>query len=106
MTLKLFTDPIDALGKVAGGLKAIVDLPKAERAAMRRTLDETCRVLGAMRDMASIRLGDMLLHAAGDAFPRDAARLQDRKRTQSIRAALVGERRQLIKQELALYMIV
>lgn len=29
--LKLFTDLIDALGKVASGLKAIVNLPKAKR---------------------------------------------------------------------------
>ncbi len=28
MELKLFTDLIDALGKVAGGLKAIVNLPR------------------------------------------------------------------------------
>lgn len=31
MELKLFTDLIDALGKVAAGMKAIVNLPKAER---------------------------------------------------------------------------
>lgn len=31
MDIKLFSDLIDALGKVAGGLKAIVNLPKAER---------------------------------------------------------------------------
>ncbi|TPW12916.1 MAG: hypothetical protein FD130_1666, partial [Halothiobacillaceae bacterium] len=41
MELKLFTDLIDAIGKVAGGLKAIVNLPKAERETMRQTLDET-----------------------------------------------------------------
>jgi len=38
MRLKLFTDLIDALGKVAGGLKAIVNLPKAERETVRRPL--------------------------------------------------------------------
>lgn len=41
MELKLFTDLIDALGKVTGGLKAIVNLPKPEREAMRKALDET-----------------------------------------------------------------
>ncbi|HEX4959443.1 MAG TPA: hypothetical protein VF173_01295 [Thermoanaerobaculia bacterium] len=30
MELKLFTDLIDALGKVAGGLRTIGKLPKAE----------------------------------------------------------------------------
>ncbi len=42
MELKLFTDLIDALCKVAGGLKAIVNLPNAER--------ETMRVRGQTRD--------------------------------------------------------
>jgi hypothetical protein len=42
LKFKLF---IDALGKVPGGLKAVVNLPKAERKAMRRTLDETYRHL-------------------------------------------------------------
>ncbi len=37
MQLKLFSDLIDALGKVAGGLKAMANLPKAEREAIRRT---------------------------------------------------------------------
>jgi hypothetical protein len=49
MELELFTDLIDTLGKVAGGLKAIVNLPKAEREAMRRTLDETHHVMIAIR---------------------------------------------------------
>ena len=31
LKLKLFTDLIDALGNVGDGLKAIVNLPKAER---------------------------------------------------------------------------
>ena len=46
MELELFTDLIDALVKVAGGLKAIVNLPKAEREAMRRILDETFAMAG------------------------------------------------------------
>lgn len=62
--LKLFTDLIDALGKVAGGLKAIVNLPKAEREAMRRTLDETYRLIGTTLNMVIIRLGDIPLLAA------------------------------------------
>lgn len=41
MELKLFTDLIDALGKLAGGLRAIVNLPKAERDAMHRMLEQT-----------------------------------------------------------------
>ncbi len=45
MELKLFTDLIDSLGKGAGGLKAIVDLPKVERETRRQTLDETYRLI-------------------------------------------------------------
>jgi hypothetical protein len=41
LKLKLFTDLIDDLGKVAGGLKSIVNLPKVERETRRKTLDET-----------------------------------------------------------------
>ena len=77
MQLKLFTDLIDALGKVAGGLKAIVNLPKAEREAMRRTLDETYRLIDTTLNMVIIRLGDVLLHAADDDFLREAARLDN-----------------------------
>ena len=40
MERKLFTDLIEALGKVAGGLKAIVNLPKVEREAMRHLIGD------------------------------------------------------------------
>ena len=75
MELKYFTDLIDALGKVAGGLKAIVNLPKAEREAMRQTLHETYRLIDTTLNMVIIRLGDILLHAADDDFLCEAARL-------------------------------
>lgn len=74
MELKLFTDLIDALGKVAGGLKAIVNLPKPEREAMRKMLDETYRLIDTTLNMVIIRLGDILLLAVDD-FLREAARL-------------------------------
>ncbi len=45
MELKFFTNLIDALGKRDGGLKAIVNIPKAEREAIRQTLDETFRLI-------------------------------------------------------------
>ena len=77
MELKLFTDLIDALGKVAGGLKALVNLPKAEREAMHRTLDETYRLIDTTLNMVIIRLGDLLLHVADDDFLREAARLDN-----------------------------
>ena len=77
MEFKLFTDLIDALGKVAGGLKALVNLPKAERETMRQTLDETYRLIDKTLNMVIIRLGDLLLHPADDDFLREAARLDN-----------------------------
>ena len=77
MELKLFTDLIDALGKVAGGLKAIVNLPKSEREAIRRTLDETYRLIDTTLNMVIIRLGDILLQASNDDFLREVARLDN-----------------------------
>ena len=77
MELKLFTDLIDALGKVAGGLKALVNLPKTEREAMHRTLDETYRLIDTTINMVIIRLGDLLLNVADAEFLREAARLDN-----------------------------
>lgn len=77
MELKLFTDLIDALGKVVGGLKAIIKLSKAERDAMRRTLDETYRLIDTTLNMVIIRLGDILLQASNDDFLREVARLDN-----------------------------
>jgi len=71
MELKLFTDLIDALGKVAGGLKAIVNLPKPERETIRRTLDETYRLIDTTLNMVIIRLGDIQLHMPNDYFLRE-----------------------------------
>lgn len=77
MEIKLFTDLIDALGKVAGGLKAIGNLPKAERETMRKTLDETYRLIDTTLNLVIIRLGDILLEAVDDDFLREAARLDN-----------------------------
>lgn len=77
MELKLFTGLIDALGKVAGGLKAIVNLPKAERETIRGTLDETYRLIDTTLNMVIIRLGDIVLQASDDDFLREVARLDN-----------------------------
>lgn len=74
---KSFTDLIDSLGKAAGGLKAIVNLPKTEREPMRQTLDETYRLSDTTLNMVIIRLGDLLLLAADEDFLREAARLDN-----------------------------
>jgi hypothetical protein len=77
MELKLFTDLIDALGKVGGGLKAILNLPKAERESIRRTLDETYRLIDTTLNMVIIRLGDILHQTSNDDFLREVARLDN-----------------------------
>lgn len=77
MELKLFTDLIDALGKVAGGLKAIVNLPNAERETIRRTLDETYRLIDTTLNMVIIRLGDILLQTSPNDFLGEVVRLDN-----------------------------
>ena len=77
MEYKLFTDLIGALGKVAGGIKAIVDLPKAERETIRKTLDETDRLIDTTLNMVIIRLGDIVLQASDDDFLCEVARLDN-----------------------------
>lgn len=77
MDLKFFTDLFDALGKVAEGLKVIVNLPKTERETIRRTLDETYRLIDTTLNMVIIRLGDILLQTSNDEFLREVARLDN-----------------------------
>lgn len=61
MELKLFTDLIDAVGKGSSALKAIVNLPKAERETIRRTPDETYRLIETKLNTVIIRLRDILV---------------------------------------------
>ena len=75
MELKLFTDLIGVLSRAAVGLKTIVNLPKAERETIRRTLDETYRLIDTRLKMVIDRLVDSLLDSTHDDFMREAARL-------------------------------
>lgn len=77
MEFKLFTDLIDALGKVATGLKALAQLPKAERETIRGTLDETYRLIDTTLNMVIIRLGDILLVSSDKDFMDEVARLDN-----------------------------
>jgi hypothetical protein len=77
MELKLFTDLIDALGKVAAGVRAIASLPKAEREKIRQTLDETYRLIDTTLNMVVIRLGDILLFDNDNDFLQEAVRLEN-----------------------------
>jgi len=51
MELKLFSDLVEIVGRAVGGLKTIVNLPKAERETIRRTLDETYRLIDTTHNM-------------------------------------------------------
>ena len=77
MELKFFSDLIDALGKVASGLKTNINLPKTERETIRRTLDETCRLIDTTLNMVIIRMGDILLRTSDDDFLREVAILSN-----------------------------
>jgi len=77
MDFRFFTDLIDALGKVGTGLKAMVQLPKTEREAIRRMLDETYRLIDTTLNMVIIRLGDIQLHTSDDDFLREVVRLDN-----------------------------
>jgi hypothetical protein len=77
MELKLFSDLIDALGKVVGGVKAIVRLPETERASYLKTMDETYMLIETTLNMVLIRLGDILLLPDGAEFVSEVARLDN-----------------------------
>lgn len=74
MEFKFFTDLIDALGKVATGLKTLVQLPKTERETIRSTLDEKYRLIDTTLNMVIIRLGDILLQSSDKDFLDEVAR--------------------------------
>jgi hypothetical protein len=75
MELKLFTDLIAAPARwLAGGLKAIVNLPEVERETMRQTLNETYRVTDTTLNMLITRLGAILLYTVDDSAPGSECR--------------------------------
>jgi len=75
MDIKVFSDLVDVLGKVANGLKTLSALPKAERDEYRQTLDETYSLIDAALTMVIIRLGDVLLYEKDDEFVAEVAKL-------------------------------
>jgi hypothetical protein len=98
MDIKLFSDMIDALGKVTGALKSAASLPKEERERYRQTIAENYRLIDTTLNMIVIRLGDVLLPANEMAFVQEVAKLdnygdwmraeREFRLCQSLRAAL------------------
>jgi len=123
MEIKLFTDLIDALGKVAGGLKTIVNLPKAERetetlagrlagavsakdwGALVQQMQGTLATEGEVALFISQQF-QQLASDARSAGQSPGLIQSARDALTAFRASLVAERQELIKQELALYEIV
>lgn len=62
MEIKLFTELIDALSKVAGGLKTLVNLPKSERDKYRQTMDETYSLIDTTRNILTGELDTQPLY--------------------------------------------
>lgn len=57
---KLFSDAIDALGKMVRGIIAIKDLPANERKRYLSSFDETFRIIGVALGAVDLRLGDLI----------------------------------------------
>jgi hypothetical protein len=71
MDIKLFSDLIDALGKVMGGLKTLTGLPKSERDRYRQMLDDTDQLIISTLTMIILRLGDILRLDEEDKFLKE-----------------------------------
>lgn len=77
MAISLFSDLIDVLGKAAGSLKSLADLPRSERDSIRQTMDETYRLLDTTLNMVIIRLGDIGLETSDTDFLQELAKLDN-----------------------------
>jgi hypothetical protein len=98
MDIKIFSDLLDALGKITGALKAAASLPKAEREQYRQVIGQNYQLLDTTLGMIAIRLGDILLPANDAKFVAEVAKLdnypewmrieREFRMCQSLRAAL------------------
>jgi hypothetical protein len=77
MQLKLFTDLIEAFGKVTGSFKAIVNLLETEREISRWALNEIYRLIDTTLNMVIIRLGDIQPHGSEGDLLREAGLLDN-----------------------------
>lgn len=76
MDIQLFSDLIDALGKVAEGIKTLANIPKNEREKYRQVMDDTYRLIDTTLNMVIIRLGD-ILHQDEANFLLEVAKLDN-----------------------------
>jgi hypothetical protein len=77
MDIQLFSDMIDALGKVVGGVKVLTNLPKNERDQYRQLLDDTDQLILTTLNMIILRMGDVLLNTDEAAFLTEVRQLDN-----------------------------
>ena len=77
MELKLFTDLIDALGKVVAQVKAFTSFSRAQRDKYRLVMEDTCRLIDTTLNMVIIRLGDILAADKEQDFMQEVIRLDN-----------------------------
>ena len=77
MEIKVFSDLIDALGKVTSGLKSAASLPRDERDKYRQTMAENYRLIETTLNMIVLRLGDILRPATDSSFVQEVEKLDN-----------------------------
>lgn len=75
LEVKMFSDAIDALGKVFAGIKALSELPKKERYRYLATMDEAYQLLDSTLILVMNRLDDVLETHQDREFLIEVARL-------------------------------
>ncbi|MDW8224324.1 MAG: hypothetical protein RMJ82_15385, partial [Gemmatales bacterium] len=77
MDINLFSDLIDAMGKIGGWLKSMASLPRSERDRYRQVLDDTHQLIHATLTMIILRLGDILRIADEAEFLKEVYGLEN-----------------------------
>jgi hypothetical protein len=75
--MKFFSDIFDAIEKAFKAVKAIANLPKETRDELRKTFDETFKLLDTSLNMVSIRLGEILRITKITAFKKEVSLLKN-----------------------------
>lgn len=79
MGIKLFSELIDVLEKVAKGFKALKDIAPKERDKFHDVMEETYRLIDTTLNMIIFRLGDILLPENKNEFAEEVAKLDNYK---------------------------
>ena len=77
MDIKIFSDLLDAAGKVFSAIKTIANIPKAEKEKYRQTMSETYLLMDTTLNMIILRLGDIGLIGNDADFLVEAKKLDN-----------------------------